>query len=165
MPAFPPTLYTIGYGRWTADSRESKFTAALTAAGVGMLIDIRHSPCSSSLDVKSLYCPRAFNLQAAGLGIITLLAAAGIGYRWVVELGNPQKKDPAMRILREHLADPAGEWPIHRGLRLVADAVAAGHIVALMCACGKYAGCHRKPVAEALIPLLPAGYRLADLTG
>jgi hypothetical protein len=101
-----------------------------------------------------------------GPGIGPLLAAAGIDYRWVVELGNPQKTDTDMRVLAEHLADATGDWPVHRGLALVKDLVLGGKVVCLMCACDRYAGCHRKLVAESLLGChLPPGTAHRDLSG
>jgi hypothetical protein len=89
-------------------------------------------------------------MMPEGSGIVTLLRGAGIEYRWLVELGNPQKTDPGMEVLRAHLSDPAGDWPVHRGLeilrRLVVD---ERRRCCLLCACETYEGCHRKVIAEA----------------
>lgn len=159
------TLFTIGYGRWPAPQRAAKFLAALRTAGVELLVDIRHSPCSSALDPANTYGPKEMNLQPGGAGIVPLLAGGGIDYLWAVELGNPQKNDPEMRVLKEHLSGPAGRgWPVARGLELVKGLVLGGRRVALMCACAKYAGCHRRPVAEALLALLPDGTLHRDLS-
>jgi hypothetical protein len=161
----PHTIYTIGYGKWSTDRRAAALVAALKAAVVELLVDIRHSPCSSQT-AAGTYGPKPWTLQAEAAGIRPLLAAAEIGYRWVVELGNPQKTDPDMRVLAEHLADAAGGWPVHRGLALVKDIVLGGKVVCLMCACDRYADCHRKLVAEALLGRhLPPGTAHRDLTG
>jgi hypothetical protein len=162
----PHTVFTVGYGRWPSAGRAGKLVAALKAAGVELLVDVRHSPCSSALDPASAYGPKETNLQAGDAGLVPLLAAGGIGYLWAVELGNPQKNDPAMRVLKEHLAaPPAAGWPVSRGLELVKRIVLNGKRVALLCACARYAECHRKPVAEALLRLLPDGTSHCDLTG
>lgn len=159
------TVFTVGYGRWPAPQRAAKFLAALKAAGVELLVDIRHSPCSSALDPANTYGPKEMNLQARDAGIVPLLAGGGIEYLWAVELGNPQKNDPEMRVLKEHLsALPGSGWPVARGLELVRGLVLGGRRVAMMCACPKYAGCHRKPVAEALLALLPVGSQHRDLS-
>lgn len=151
-----PTVFTIGYGKWPAAQRSEKLVAALKAAGVELLMDVRHSPCSSALDPANTYGPKETNLQAGEAGFVPLLARAGIGYLWVVELGNPQKNDPDMRVLKEHLAAPPEcGWPVSRGLELVKGLVLGGKRVALMCACAKFAECHRKPVVEALLKILP----------
>ena len=146
----PHAFYTIGCNTWTTDKRAAMLVATLRLAGVGMLIDIRHSPCSSQT-VAGNYGPKPWTLQVKGAGIRPLVAAVGIGYQWVVELGNPQKTDPDMRVLAEHLDDAAGDWPVHRGLAIVKKLVLGGKSVGLMCACTRYAGCHRKLVAEALL--------------
>lgn len=159
------TVFTVGYGKWLAAKRGEKLLAALTTAGVELLVDIRHSPCSSALDPNNTYGPKETNLQAGDAGIVPLLARGGVGYLWVVELGNPQKNDPEMRVLKEHLAAPSDAgWPVARGLELVKGLVLGGKRVALMCACAKYAECHRKPVAEALLALLPEGTGHRDLS-
>ena len=143
-------LFTLGYGRWPAKVRGPRLVDALRRARVGVLVDIRHSPCASSLDPAHHYGPRDWHIRPAGAGIVTLLRGAGVGYLWLVELGNPQKTDPEMEVLRAHLSDPGGGWPVHRGLeqlrRLVVD---ERRRCCLMCACEKYEGCHRRVVAEA----------------
>lgn len=162
----PITLFTLGYGRWPTPARGSKLVAALKAAGVDLLVDIRHSPCASNLDPANAYGPKGTSLQAGEAGIVPLLRAGGISYLWLVELGNPQKNDDEMRILKEHLtAGVDSDWPVARGLKLAKDLVLSGKRVALMCACGQYGGCHRKPVAEAILKLLPPGTEHRDLTG
>jgi len=155
-------IWSVGYGRWPAPRRWEQLVAALQAAQIEMLVDIRHSPCSANLAPEHHYGPRPWHLQAAG-GIAAGLAEAGIGYRWLGELGNPQKHDPQMRVLKAHLADPGGDWPIHRGLvvlrRLVGD---AAQRCCLLCACADYPACHRRLIVEELCRQLP-GYRHAEL--
>jgi hypothetical protein len=159
------TLYTIGCNSWPTDRRAATLVATLQAAGVELLVDIRHSPCSSQTTAGT-YGPKPWTLQAGGAGVRPLLAAAGIGYKWVVELGNPQKTDSDMRVFGEHLADSDGDWPVHRGLAIVKDMVLGGKTVCMMCACDTYSGCHRKLVAEALLHChLPPGTTHRDLTG
>jgi uncharacterized protein (DUF488 family) len=160
------TLFTIGYGKWPTATRGSKLVAALKAAGVELLVDIRHSPCASNLDPANAYGPKETSLQTGEAGIMPLLRAGGISYLWLVELGNPQKNDDRMRILQEHLAGgETSDWPAARGLKLAKELVLSGKRIALMCACAKYDECHRKAVAEALIELLPEGTEHRDLTG
>jgi uncharacterized protein (DUF488 family) len=155
---------TIGYGRWPTKVRIAKLLHALKAVGVELLIDTRHSVCASQTDASSDYGPRNWHVIAGNQGIARLLAAAGIQYLWVVELGNPQKSDDSMTVLREHLADPEGRWPIHRGLRLVADLLGEGRRCCLMCACEKSSACHRRIIAETLLKMLPAGSGWRDLS-
>src|SRR5437867_2889839 len=96
-------LFTAGYGRWPVATRMESLIAALKDAGVTLLIDARHSPCASQMSSTSHYSAQDWNLQAGEKGIAALLRRAGIDYRWLVELGNPQKNDPKMAVLKEHL--------------------------------------------------------------
>lgn len=148
------TIWTVGYSAWPAEVRARRLIAALQAAGVTRLVDTRISPCASALAVGAPYGPREWNLQAPGNGIVPLLERAGIGYEWAVELGNPQKRDPAMTILRAHIADRAGGWPVHRGLVRLAEAVRTeGQAVALLCGCAQAESCHRTLIAKTLSEL------------
>ena len=158
-------FFTAGYGRWDAKSRWDRLVSALLDARVGLLVDVRHSPCASNRDPGHHYGPRDWHVQADGRGIAAKLREVGIGYLWLVELGNPQKTDPRMAVLREHLADPAGGWPVHRGLELLRGLVAdRGVRPCLLCACAEYESCHRKLIAEALRDRLSAGARHRDLS-
>jgi hypothetical protein len=143
-------LLTLGYGRWPAKIRGARLVEALKRARVELLVDIRHSPCASNLDPDHHYGPRDWHVQPAGAGVVTLLGDAGVDYLWLVELGNPQKTDHRMEVLRAHLSDSGGGWPVHRGLEVLRQLVLGDRRrCCLMCACEKYEGCHRKVVAEA----------------
>jgi uncharacterized protein (DUF488 family) len=144
------TLFTVGYGTWPASQRLEKLVGSLKRAGVTMLVDVRHSPCAAVTKPGSLYGPKPWNLQVSG-GIRDALSADGIQYVWLVELGNPQKNDPNMEVLKAHLADTAAGWPVHRGLANLAGIVERNPSrCCIMCACEKYDGCHRRLIAEAL---------------
>lgn len=98
------------------------------------LVDVRLNPCSSDPTPGRPYGPKPWNLQAGAAGIVRLLAEAGIAYTWLVELGNPQRQDRSMAVLRDHLADTSGIWPVHRGLdRLAAMVREGGRTFALLC--------------------------------
>jgi Protein of unknown function, DUF488 len=144
------SLWTAGYGAWPVSVRAERLVAALSQRGVTRLVDVRLSPSAS--DVKpGRYGPKPWTLQPGRSGIVGLLEAAGIAYEWLVELGNPQRHDPMMAVLRAHLADPAGGWPVHRGLdRLAALVEQPGDLVALLCACADDRTCHRTVIAHAL---------------
>lgn len=160
------TLYTMGYGSWKdTKSRMKRMTRALQDAGVTMLVDIRHSPCASDPNPTGNYSAKAWNLQVGG-GITEELRAIGIDYRWLVELGNPQKRDPQMAVLREHLASADTLWPVNRGLLLLRDLVAEpGRRCCLLCACAEYDHCHRRVIAEAYVARFPEPHlSLAELT-
>lgn len=77
------------------------------------------------------------------------MEAEGIDYRWFVELGNPQKNDPNMTILREQLHSRDEQWPVNRGLLLLRDILMKIEPCALLCACADAGRCHRTVVAMA----------------
>jgi uncharacterized protein (DUF488 family) len=144
-------LWLVGYGAWPASTRAARLVEALGARGVNVLIDVRLNPCSADPVVGRPYGPKPWNLQAGGAGIVALLAEAGIGYEWLVELGNPQRQDPAMAVLRAQIGDLTGGWPVHRGLERLESLVRTeGAACALLCACGDGRRCHRTVVAAAL---------------
>lgn len=144
-------LWTVGYGAWPAKTRADRLVEALTRCGVTRVVDARLSPCSSAPEPARPYGPRPWTLQAGDAGIVALLRPAGLAYEWIAELGNPQRRDPAMAVLRAHLADPEGGWPVHRGLGRLAGLVRTpGQVVALLCACADARACHRTALANAL---------------
>lgn len=145
------TLWLVGYGYWPAPKRADRLVAALQKRGVTRLVDTRNSPCSSDIDPARTYGPKAWNLQPGMTGIAGLLAGGNIAYTWLAELGNPQRQDPAMRVLRSHLEDVNNEWPVHRGLALLAKMLEQGDdTIALMCACADGKSCHRTVIAQAV---------------
>jgi hypothetical protein len=114
-------------------------------------VDVRISPCASDPVAGRRYGPKAWNLQAGETGIVELLRVADIAYTWLVELGNPQRQDHEMTVLRSHLADRSASWPVHRGLEKLAAMIRAGEdSLALLCACRDGSACHRTVVADAL---------------
>jgi hypothetical protein len=144
------SLWTVGYGAWPVAVRAERFVAALSLRGVTRLVDVRLNPSAANVKAGT-YGPKPWTLQTGRSGIVGLLGAAGIAYEWLVELGNPQRQDPAMAVLRTHLADPDGGWPVHRGLDLLAERVGRrGEVVAILCACADYQTCHRTVIARAL---------------
>ena len=143
------TLFTIGYGFWAPPRRMDGLIAALKAAQVRLLIDTRHSPCASQVHPGSHYGPHPWNLQAGDQGLEKTLREEEIDYLWLVELGNPQKNDPAMKVLREHLASGDDRWPVNRGLAALAHVLRDTGPCALLCACADYKKCHRTVIAEA----------------
>src|SRR5437762_336108 len=113
MPS--PMLFTIGCGTWKDTSvRLARMLSALKDAKIKTLVDVRHSPCSSNIEAGGTYGPKDWNLQGAGGGLPQHLRESGIEYRWLAELGNPQKKDPHMLIFREHLNSSLDIWPATR---------------------------------------------------
>jgi len=145
------TLLTVGYGRWKeTKQRMPRLLDALNAARVTTLVDIRHSPCAADPGTVGNYVAKPWNLQVTG-GIVPALKEIGIEYRWIVELGNPQKRDPGMAVLRTHIDANSEHWPVNRGLRMLANLVCdPGQQCCLLCACEEFARCHRSVSAEAL---------------
>src|SRR5689334_19534092 len=93
------TLWIVGYGGWPTSVRADRLVASLVERQVTRLIDVRLSPSAS--DIKpGRYGPKPWTLQAGRSGIVGLLDSAGIVYEWFVELGNPQRHDPMMALLR-----------------------------------------------------------------
>lgn len=135
MQAAP--FYTIGY----QGASVSGFIAALKAAGVGLVLDVRHSPYS----LRKEFCQDELN-QA--------LAAEGIAYEHVPALGNPPEGRAAVRaghlqsyreIFSVHLAGAAAQKALDRVARL-----ARRKNVCLMCLERAPTRCHRFMVAEEL---------------
>src|SRR4051794_15591842 len=97
------TLYTIGHGQGSAATRRDRLVQALNDARITQVIDVRLNPCADDLDPIAHEAPGDWRLQTMDRGIQARLAAEGIGYFWLPELGNPDPQDPAMAILREHI--------------------------------------------------------------
>ncbi len=157
LPEEPPmptaAVWTVGYGAWPTARRAERLVEALSSRGVTRLVDVRLNPCASAVK-PGPYGPKPWTLQTGAAGIASTLNAAGIAYEWLVELGNPQRHDRSMTILRAHLADVKGDWPVHRGLvRLATLVQTSGDVVALLCACADYHACHRTLIARALAHL------------
>jgi len=146
-----PKLWLAGSGAWPAASRAGSLVDALRLRGVTRLVDVRLSPCSSDPADGRPDGPKPWNLRAGRSGLVGLLDGEGIAYEWLVELGNPQRRDRSMAVLRSHLDDPLGGWPVHRGLADLADRVRTpGASVAILCACGDWRICHRTVIGRAL---------------
>lgn len=145
------TLYTTGYQEWNPQQRMARLLECLKSSRIEVLADIRHSACSSSLDPLNTYGPRAWHVQAGDQSIDHLLSLNGVKYVWLVELGNPQKNDPEMVILRRQIESTDLMWPVNRGLGLLRELVSSGAKVCLLCACADYEHCHRKLIAESLL--------------
>ena len=132
-----PVLYTIGY----QDATQADVIARLTAAGVGLLVDVRAVASS----------------RRAGFSKTVLsasLAEAGIGYRHLRALGTPKPGRDAARAGRteEMRAIFAGQLETPEALDQLAalEALARAEPVAILCFCGAAAGCHRRMLAERL---------------
>jgi uncharacterized protein (DUF488 family) len=148
-------LFTVGYQRWRAGQRIESLIAALKKANIDLLVDIRHSPAASNPSPGSMYSPTEINLQAGHQGITRHLKVAGFEYLWLVELGNPQKNDREMSILKSHLQERDRPWPVQRGLQLLVPIINSGKRLCLLCSCKEYKKCHRSLIADALKAEIP----------
>ncbi|MDR1077323.1 MAG: DUF488 domain-containing protein [Propionibacteriaceae bacterium] len=144
MPANPPVgrLVSVGYeGR-----SQEELVAALSQAGVSVLVDVRLTPLSRKRGLSKTALAQA-------------LHAVGIGYVHHRELGNPKDNRDGYRR-----ADP-GSLARYEAVLAGADATGAlQHIaelleegtVALLCFESDPATCHRHQVLERLVSLRPA---------
>jgi hypothetical protein len=149
-------LFTVGYGYWPPARRMSGMIETLQAANVKLLVDTRHAPCASQPNCTGIYGARDWHLQVGPKGIEPALAQAGIEYRWLVELGNPQKNDPDMTVLRAQLRTADPRWPVNRGMLLLRELLLGSHgSVALLCACAQPSRCHRTVIAREAVQRFP----------
>ena len=137
------TVFTIGHSTRAIED----FIAALKAAGVGMLADIRRFP-------KSRRFPH-FN----GENLAPALAAAGIGYRHFPELGGRRGRRVDGQVSPNTLwrqepfrnyADYAETAEFRAAFDKLA-ALARESTVAIMCAEAVWWQCHRRIVADYLL--------------
>jgi uncharacterized protein (DUF488 family) len=141
-------LYTVGYEGAQADG----FARALREAGVGLVADVRAVASSRK---------RGFAKSALRAG----LAGAGLDYAHLRALGTPRAGREAARagdaatmrriFCDEVLATPAGEAALEDLL-----ALARRRPTCLLCFERDPAGCHRRVIAERL---MPRGFRVVDL--
>jgi uncharacterized protein (DUF488 family) len=143
------TLFTAGYeGRAI-----NEFLDMLRAHGVAHLIDVRQLPISRKPDFGKR--------RLAGH-----LAAAGIGYSHIVELGTPKPLRDEVRRSRDYPAFFAqmdallDEQPAALDQALAIAAVAPA---LLLCFEANPAICHRTPVAAAMARRAPAGLEVVHL--
>ena len=137
------TVATIGYEGATVE----RVLDALRAAGVELLVDVRA--------VASSRRPGFSKTRLA-----EHLAGAGVGYLHLRGLGTPAagraaaragRPDEMRAIFLDHLATPEAQAELHH----LADLVAAGRRVGLLCFEADPAHCHRTLVADALAALVP----------
>lgn len=135
-------IFTIGYEKTAPEA----FVAALKDAGVALVLDVRDKAWSRRPDF-------------IGKRLSARLEAAGLGYRWLPELGAPEAGRAAAKAgdmaawrksLLDRLAGAEGQAALAHAAALAAERPAA-----LLCLEADPARCHRAIVAE----------RLAELTG
>jgi len=137
------TVFTIGHSTRSIED----FIAALKAAGVGMLADIRRFP-------KSRRYPH-FNAE----NLAPALAEAGIGYRHFPALGGRRGKrgdgQPSANTLwRQEPFRNYADYAETAEFRVAFDeltALAQASTVAIMCAEAVWWQCHRRIVTDYLL--------------
>lgn len=137
------SLMTIGYERATV----TDFLAALTSAGVQLLVDVRA--------VASSRRPGFSKSRLAAH-----LAEAGIDYLHLRGLGTPAEGRAAARSgrhdeMRAVFAAHLRTLEARSALDSLVDIVASGRRVCLLCFEADPAHCHRSLVAEAVAGLTP----------
>ena len=134
-----PTIWTIGYEKTTQDA----LVAALQAAGVELLADIRYLPLS----------------RRPGFSKSSLAAAVregGMEYRHMKPLGTPAEGRAAARR-HDHAALEriySGQLELPEALATMAELreLASERKVALLCYERDAAECHRSLLVKALLP-------------
>ena len=135
-------LLTVGHG---PDDR-ARLGARLTAAGVGLVVDVRRFPGSRT------------NPDVRREALEEWLPAAGVGYRWDARLGGRRSLPPG-----EPVTD--GWWTVAQFAAYAAHtrtpefaaaldevlAEAAGATVAVMCSESVWWRCHRRIVADVAV--------------
>jgi uncharacterized protein (DUF488 family) len=127
------TTYTIGYG----GRSPTEFLDILRSRGIRTIVDVRLRPDRASMGfwVKA---------KSSDKGIERLLSSAGIGYRWLPELGNEFRDAADWQDRYRDLLDREGET------RTAALSEVQGPMC-LMCAEKKVVDCHRLLIANYLV--------------
>ena len=126
-------FFTIGYGGRPPE----EFTGLLRAHGVKLVADVRARPDRASMGAYT-------KAKTPDKGIEKLLAAAGIGYRWLPELGN-------VFLDRDEWTDRYAELIARAGDLLTDRLVVLPGPFCLLCAEKRVADCHRRPIADFLV--------------
>jgi len=127
-------LYTIGYG----GRHPQRFVAILTQHDIELVCDVRAEPRRA---YRGIY---TFNPEKGRGPLPQLLAQAGIDYRWLPELGNPDRQDPEIRAFQQLMTQEA-ESRLQQ-LRTCAQTAR----VCLLCAEQDAQRCHRRIITAHL---------------
>jgi uncharacterized protein (DUF488 family) len=137
--AVSTTIWTVGHSTRTAD----EFIAVLRAYEIEVVADVRRFPGSRRLP------------QFDTAALEQTLAADGIAYRWIAELGGRRKPDtasenlgwrhPAFRAYADHIATEE----FAEGL-FELSMLAGGLRTVIMCAEVLWWRCHRRLIADVL---------------
>lgn len=135
-------MVTVGHGTLEAD----ELTELLSSAGVQEVVDVRRYPGSRR------------NPQFATERMAEWLPDAGVGYRWVSQLGGRRRPDPdspnvglrneQFRAYADHMASEEFGSGLAQLLSLAVD-----RRVAIMCSESVWWRCHRRLVADRLVLL------------
>lgn len=147
----PGVVLTVGHGRLAGEA----LAGLVAAAGVDELVDVRRTPFSRR------------NPQFNRDRLADVLAGAGVAYQWWEALGGRRETEPGssnvgvtpaeLRGYADHLASGHG----HAALTDLAERARATAL-AVMCAEGDPARCHRRLLADALVVV--AGLAVGHLT-
>ncbi len=134
------TVYTFGHGTLAAEV----FVALLHDAGIEQVVDIRSFPGSRR------------NPQYDREAMKHWVPAAGIGYRWIRELGGRRRPVPGSKhvALRNDAFRAYADHMETSGFRQGLDALqsmAAGMSVAALCSESLWWRCHRRLLADHLV--------------
>lgn len=143
------TLFSAGYEGRVID----EFIDMLRAHGVAHLIDVRERPLSRKPDFSKRR-------------LAAHLAAAGLAYTHIVELGTPKPLRDEVRRSHDYAAFFArmGDLLAEQGPALDrALAIATAEPAALLCFEADPATCHRTPVAAAMARRAPGGLEIVHL--
>ena len=125
-------VYTIGYGGRSAD----EFLELLTDHGVRTVVDVRLRPDRASMGIW-------VKAKTSDKGIEKLLAQREIGYRSIVELGNPFLEFDDWQPRYRRLIELAGSLLVER-----LDSIPPPYC--LLCAEKRSMECHRRVIADYL---------------
>lgn len=132
-----PALFTIGYER----TAQKEVIAALQAAGVKVLLDVRDRPISRRAGFSKRQLTAS--LDEAGIAYISLRA---LGTPPEGREANRRRDWPRFwRIVEERLATPEAELDLQRAAEIAGRAPAC-----LLCYEADWRICHRRRVAELL---------------
>ncbi len=139
MSPTPRTVWTVGHSTRTIDA----FCEILTQHEINTLVDVRHFPGSRRLP--------HFNKTA----LSESLAAAGIGYEHLVELGGRRPARPDSHNLAwrnvsfRGYADYMETEPFREGVNRLLEIARRGR-TAIMCSEAVWWRCHRSMIADYL---------------
>lgn len=141
-PSTTQVFHTIGYG----GRSPSEFLTLLKQHGVTLVVDVRLRPDRASMGTY-------VKARSPDKGIEKLLAAEGIRYLSLVELGNVFLESDDWKERYRALLEKAGGLLLQRLLSV-------GKPFCLMCAEKKVSECHREQIADHLIGM---GYQATHI--